>query len=122
LIDAHLAWSRGEYRRRKEAMRDALAEHFSDIAHWTDPEGGFFLWVTFSGGGPDGPVDTERLFETALAEGVAYIPGNAFSLQRRFPHALRVCFASTPPDRIREGVARLRAAVDRLPDVATASA
>jgi 2-aminoadipate transaminase len=121
-LDAHLAWSRGEYRRRKEAMRDALAEHFSDIAHWTDPEGGFFLWVTFSGGGPDGPVDTERLFETALAEGVAYIPGNAFSLQRRFPHALRVCFASTPPDRIREGVARLRAAVDRLPDVATASA
>ena len=58
-------------------------------------------------------LDTEALFKIALAEGVAYIPGNAFSAEGRFPDALRLCFASTPPDRIREGVRRLRAAVDR---------
>ena len=112
----HLTWARREYRRRKEAMQQALTEHFAGAARWTDPDGGFFLWVTFSEPGPDGPVDTERLFETALAEGVAYIPGNAFSPSRRFPHALRLCFASTPPERIREGVARLRRAYDRALD------
>lgn len=107
-LEGHLATQRVEYRRRKEAMQAALAEHFSGRATWTDPEGGFFLWVSF-----DESVDTEELFPRALAEGVAYIPGNAFSPSRRFPHDLRLCFASTPPDRIHEGVARLARAIEQ---------
>jgi 2-aminoadipate transaminase len=90
-------------------MQDALTEHFGDIARWTDPEGGFFLWVTLENG-----VDTQELFEVALAEGVAFIPGPAFSEAGHFHDALRLCFASTAPDRTREGIARLRRAVDRL--------
>ncbi len=108
-LSEHLATTRLAYRERKQAMQQALTEHFSDIARWTDPDGGFFLWVTFEPG-----IDTEALFEVALREGVAYIPGNAFSPSRHFPDALRLCFASTPPPRIAEGVARLRQAVDRL--------
>ena len=64
---------------------------FGGRARWTEPEGGFFLWVTFEPG-----VDTQALFPVALAEGVAFIPGNAFSPSGRFPDALRLCFASTP--------------------------
>lgn len=105
----HLLTQRAEYRRRKLAMQEALATHFGDIARWTDPEGGFFLWVTLTNG-----VDTQALFEVALAEGVAYIPGPAFSPSGRFGDALRLCFASTAPERIHEGVRRLRRAVDRV--------
>jgi 2-aminoadipate transaminase len=105
----HLVTQRAEYRRRKEAMRDALREHFGDIARWTDPDGGFFLWVTLTNG-----VNTHDLFEVALAEGVAFIPGTAFSPSGRFTDALRLCFASTTPERTREGIARLRRAVDRM--------
>ena len=92
-------------------MQAALAEHFGGLAgaRWTDPQGGFFLWVTLPG------VDTQALFEVALAEGVAFIPGRAFSPSGGFPDALRLCFASVPPARIVEGVARLRRAVERLP-------
>lgn len=106
-LDDHLIAQRAEYRRRKEAMHAALTEHFGDIARWTDPEGGFFLWVTLENG-----VSTADLFEVALAEGVAFIPGSAFSPSGRFTDALRLCFASTAPDRIHEGIARLRRAVD----------
>jgi 2-aminoadipate transaminase len=105
----HLVTQRAEYKRRKEAMHAALREHFGGIARWTDPAGGFFLWVTLDDG-----VDATRLFDTALAEGVAFIPGAAFSPSGRFTNALRLCFASTPPDRIREGIGRLRRAVDLL--------
>jgi 2-aminoadipate transaminase len=108
-LEEHLATQRTEYRRRKAAMQSALEEQFGDAASWTDPHGGFFLWVDL-----DDSVDTEELFPVALAEGVAFIPGNAFSPSRRFPHSLRVCFAATPPDRIAEGIARLRRSVDRL--------
>nr|WP_202888150.1 PLP-dependent aminotransferase family protein [Kribbella solani] len=108
-LEAHLVTQRAEYKRRKEAMHAALTEHFDDIAHWTDPEGGFFLWVTLENG-----VDTEKLFEVALAEGVAFIPGPAFSPTGRFTDAFRLCFASTPPDRIHEGITRLRRATAKL--------
>jgi 2-aminoadipate transaminase len=108
-LAAHLETQRAEYRRRKRALQQALAEHFSGRARWTDPEGGFFLWVTFEAG-----VDTEALFPIALAQGVAFIPGNAFSPSKRFPDALRICFATTPPERIAEGVRRLARAVDRV--------
>jgi 2-aminoadipate transaminase len=108
-LDNHLVTQRAEYRRRKEAMHAALREHFGDIARWTDPEGGFFCWITLGNG-----VDATKLFERALAEGVAFIPGSAFSPSGRFTDALRLCFASTPPDRIYEGLARLRRAVDLL--------
>ncbi|GAA1614881.1 MULTISPECIES: PLP-dependent aminotransferase family protein [Kribbella] len=108
-LEDHLVRQRAEYRLRKEAMHAALTEHFGDIARWTDPEGGFFLWVTLENG-----VDTQELFEVALAEGVAFIPGPAFSPSGRFSDAFRVCFASTTPDRIQEGVTRLRRAVDKL--------
>jgi 2-aminoadipate transaminase len=105
----HLVTQRAEYKRRKQAMDAALRKHFGDLARWTEPEGGFFCWMTLDGG-----VDTTELFEPALAEGVAFIPGSAFSPSGRFTDALRLCFASTPPDRIHEGVARLRRAVDVL--------
>jgi len=108
-LQDHLTEQRAVYRERKHAMQDALQEHFAGRARWTDPEGGFFLWVTFGD-----EVDTEALFEPALAEGVAFIPGNAFSPSKLFPNALRVCFASTRPDRIHEGVARLARAVEKV--------
>ena len=111
-FEKHLETQRREYRRRKHAMQEALAEHLGGMATWTDPEGGFFLWVTFAEGVHD--LDTEALFPIALEEGVAFIPGNAFSPSKLFPSSLRLCFASTPPDRIVEGMTRLRRAVDRV--------
>ncbi|HZI96112.1 MAG TPA: PLP-dependent aminotransferase family protein [Actinomycetales bacterium] len=106
----HVVGLRTEYHRRKLAMQAALGEHFGDIARWTDPDGGFFLWVTLS----EDAVDSQRLFEVGLAEGVAFIPGRAFSPGGSFGNAFRLCFASTTPERTSVGVARLRAAYDRV--------
>lgn len=105
LVD-HLQTQRDRYRERKLTMQAALSEQFAGRAAWTDPDGGFFLWVRLPG------IDTQALFPTALSEGVAYIPGPAFSPTGQFTDALRLCFASTAPERIGEGVARLRRAVD----------
>lgn len=109
-LQPHLDRVSGLYRERKDAMRTALQRHFGDAVRATDPEGGFFLWVTFA----DQRVDTQALFETALAEGVAYIPGPAFSADNNFHDALRLCFATSTPERIDEGVARLERAVDMI--------
>jgi 2-aminoadipate transaminase len=107
LMDAHLAGLRTEYRQRKAAMQSALSTHLGDVATWTDPEGGFFLWLTL----PE-DVDAAALFPLALEQGVAFIPGSAFSVAGRFQNALRLCFASTGPERTLEGVRRLAGAIE----------
>jgi 2-aminoadipate transaminase len=108
LADAHLDGLSVAYRERKGAMQRALEEELGPLgAQWTDPHGGFFLWLTL----PE-PIDTQALFPAALAEGVAYIPGPAFSISGRFVNALRLAFSAEPPHRAHEGVRRLHAAIE----------
>lgn len=109
-LDMHLDELREVYRERKQAMRSALSSELGDDVVATDPEGGFFLWLTL--GGKYAAVNTEELFPTALKHGVAYIPGPAFSNSGAFTDALRLCFATSTPERIVTGVQRLRAALD----------
>lgn len=110
MLDEHIRGIREEYRQRKERMQRALQVRFGDLsARWTDPEGGFFLWLTLP---PE--VNAQALFPIALAEGVAFIPGPAFSVSGRFANALRLAFSATGGERTELGIARLRAAMDRL--------
>lgn len=112
LVASHLEHLRVLYRERKACMQASLGEHLGDLgARWTDPDGGLFLWLTL----PE-EVSTEDLFPVALEEGVAFIPGPAFSVGGRFGNALRLCFASNAEDQIERGVEFLRRAVDRLLD------
>lgn len=113
-LDAHLARVKELYRIRKNAMRGNLCQHFGDGVRSTDPAGGFFLWLTFAEAYAG--IDTQKLFEPALRNGVAYIPGPAFSTAGAFSHALRLCFATSTQQRINDGVGRLKQAADELLD------
>ncbi len=49
-LGLHLDQLRGLYRTRKADMQRALEKHFSDLpVRWTDPSGGFFLWLELRG-------------------------------------------------------------------------
>ncbi len=91
---------------RRNAMLAALARELGDVAEWTVPEGGLFLWVTLPK-----QVDTDALFPAALEKKVAYIPGVHFSAERAYGNALRLNYSNATPDRIDEGVRRLAMAL-----------
>ncbi len=110
-LQPHLQSLSSVYRPRKIAMQRSIAKYFGDRITTTDPEGGFFLWATLRGAAA--AISTQDLFEVALAEGVAYIPGPALSVGGKFHDSLRLCFASSSPERIDEGVKRLAAAVEK---------
>jgi 2-aminoadipate transaminase len=106
----HLDTLRSLYQEKQSRARTALARDFAGTGvAWNDPEGGFYLWVTL----PDG-VSARRLLDAALEEGVAFVPGDAFAIERDHRAALRFSYSSPTPDRIDEGVARLRRAFDRV--------
>jgi 2-aminoadipate transaminase len=84
-------------------MQLGLVEEFSEFeVSWTDPQGGFFLWLTLPK-----RVDTSDLLTEAVRGGVAFIPGSAFSVSGRFSNALRLAFSAESPSRAREGLHRL---------------
>ncbi len=90
-------------RRKLETLMDALAEQFGTAAEFDDPKGGIYLWVKL----PD-VVDTQKLAQAALAQGVAINPGFEWSPDRSFGRSrMRLCFANPSHDEIRQGVAVL---------------
>ena len=90
------------YRRRRDTMLDALAEHFPPQAEWTRPAGGLFIWATL----PDF-IDTTDLLARALRENVAFVPGSAAYLDGRGHSSMRLNFSGSNEDDIREGIRRV---------------
>jgi 2-aminoadipate transaminase len=86
-----------------ETLAAALAEQFGTTAEFEQPRGGIFLWLKL----PDN-VDTQRLAQIALAEGLAINPGGEWSTNKqRGKTRLRLCFANPDKETIRRGVAAL---------------
>jgi 2-aminoadipate transaminase len=106
-LDEHVRNLRQVYRERRNAMLAALDEFFPPEVIWTHPEGGLFLWVTL----PEN-VECAELFNAALRENVAFVPGDCFypggNGARRH---MRLNFSCAPPEQIREGIRRLATAV-----------
>jgi 2-aminoadipate transaminase len=100
---SHVPDLRRGLRRKLEALMDALDEQFGIAAEFDDPPGGIFLWVKL----PD-QVDTMKLYQSALAAGVAINPGPEWSTDAAHSRSrMRLCFASPTETEIREGVAIL---------------
>jgi 2-aminoadipate transaminase len=97
------------YEERRDAMLDALERHLPEGSSWTEPAGGFFLWVTL----PEG-VDTEELLPLATEEGVTYLPGARFFVgdDGRGTRSLRVSFSHCSPAELADGVAALARATE----------
>lgn len=91
------------YHGRRDAMVEALREHFPPQARWTEPEGGMFIWATL----PDF-IDTSDLLAKALREDVAFVPGQAAYVEEgRGRSSMRLNFSGSGEEEIREGIRRI---------------
>jgi DNA-binding transcriptional MocR family regulator len=102
LPQSHVAMLCDTYGARLKAMLDALGRHMPKGVSWTSPEGGMFVWVTL----PD-KMDAALLLKDALAEGIAFVPGESFFPGNRLKNTMRLNFTACEPDTIRDGIARL---------------
>jgi 2-aminoadipate transaminase len=83
-------------------MIEALKRYMPDGIAWTEPQGGFYVWLTF----PES-VDTFTLLPKALENKVAYVIGSAFSAAGDLKNTLRLSFSHESEAVIEEGVRRL---------------
>jgi aspartate/methionine/tyrosine aminotransferase len=99
-----------DVRRRYREARDATmgALEGSGVRAFA-PDGGSYVFIDFApvlGGAP-----LQGLLERAIDRGVLLLPGDGCGVG--YESWARLCFTSVPRERVLEGIARLRAAIDR---------
>ena len=107
ILRQHVKRLRQAYRQRRDAMLDALEEHWPQETSWTRPQGGLFLWAR----DPE-RINTRDFLQKALAAKVAYVPGFAFyPLEEGGHNAMRLNFSNANEEMINEGIYRLGVAL-----------
>jgi 2-aminoadipate transaminase len=103
LFEAHVEEVTAALKDKCQILLAAMDREFGASAEATVPKGGIFVWFTL----PE-EVDTVRLGQAALAEGVALNAGPEWSTDAEYGrNRLRLCFANTSRREIDEGVAKL---------------
>lgn len=101
-FDAHINKVTKIYKSRKEAMFNAIKREFPDFIEYTNPKGGLFTWVKL----PD-KFTSSQVFEKAIEQKVAFIPGDAFYANGSNVNHFRLNFGTVNEELINEGIVRL---------------
>jgi 2-aminoadipate transaminase len=123
-LEAHHARILEAGAERLSAVLAACERYLPEGTRFTRPQGGMNLWVRL----PE-PLDAGELLGRAQREGVTYMPGKYFAVNRPEAGSLRLSFAGLDPTEIEKGVRilgeifsseleRLRGAWNREPEPA----
>jgi 2-aminoadipate transaminase len=101
-VDGHIQTIIAAYKKQRDVMITAIEENFPAEVSFTRPEGGMFLWVTL----PE-RLSALELFEHAVREKVAFVPGTPFFVDGGGTNNMRLNFSNADQDMIEEGIRRL---------------
>jgi 2-aminoadipate transaminase len=112
-LDRHVPKIRALYKSQRDAMLDALAQHFPESQSqpeqsltWNTPAGGMFLWARLPKG-----MNAVDLLPLAVDKGVAFVPGAPFYADHGDERSLRLSFVTPSVEDIHRGVAALASAI-----------
>ena len=114
LYEEHIRRVHRTYRKRMQAMIESLrAELPRGVVRWTEPTGGYTLWVDL----PGVTMDESQFMARLCGAGVAVTPGSLFFPSRPKVISFRMSISNlTEPD-IREGIRRLAGVLRPLVEV-----
>ena len=105
LMPGHLKRICGEYQLQLSAMFEGFDAFPVKVSH-TEPQGGLFVWAEL----PEG-ADGQRVFDAAIEQNVAFVPGTHFYPEGGHANTMRLNFSMCDIPTIREGMARLGQAI-----------
>jgi len=101
-IESHIRKIRAVYRHQRDVMIRMLEEEFPETVTWTHPLGGMFIWMTLPKG-----CSSMEVFEQALKEHVAVLPGMPFYVDGGGTDTMRLNFSNSTDENIITGMGRL---------------
>jgi len=106
-IESHVDLIKERYGRQRACMVEMIKKYFPAEVSITAPEGGMFLWATM----PEG-FSSMDLFDLAIKDKVAFVPGRPFYVDDSGENTLRLNFSNSDEARIEEGIKRLGLCID----------
>ncbi len=104
-FEAHVDRIIETYAMRRDVMLESLRATMPAGVRFNRPAGGMFLWAAVEG------VDTTELLHLCAQQKVVFVPGVSFFPARDAHDGMRLNFSNANEEKIREGIARLAAAV-----------
>ena len=102
LLNAHIELIVDCYRKRRDAMLQAMERYLPEEVRWIKPDGGIFLWTTLPRG-----LNSMELFEKAVKAKVAYVPGSCYYAKGGGDNDIRLNFTACDEEKIAVGIERL---------------
>ncbi len=104
LVSQHAHRLSPYYKKKRDAMLKAIKDYFPENVWYTEPVGGFFVFVYVNKKG----FDAGKLLYKAIDKyKVAYVPGKSFHTDDTGENSMRLSFSYPPPELIEEGIRRI---------------
>lgn len=101
-FDKHIMKIRSLYHMQSGCMIQAMKDYFPKEVSFTKPNGGMFLWATLPK-----HMSSMKLFDQAILEKVAFVPGDPFYINVQETNTLRLNYTNSSEDVIIEGIKRI---------------
>jgi len=96
---SHIKKTNAILKEKCETVIATFEEHLGDIATWTRPRGGLFIWVNL----PE-TTDMDKLQQLASQHNIGYSNGQAFHARQEQIKAIRLAYGYSSLEEIREGI------------------
>jgi 2-aminoadipate transaminase len=87
------------YKRRKDTMAAALRNHFPGEITWTEPRGGFYIWLKLPA-----QLDIIAVLKASIDKGAVFVIGKTFDPEGKDNSHFRLAYSHTPEDKIEKGI------------------
>lgn len=108
--EPHVTALRELYKQRRDIALAALRQHMPNGVRWTQPAGGFFIWLSLPAN-----VYAQQVKQAALRQGVALAAGEGFFVNPADgAHNMRIAFSFAPFSDIENGIRLLGQVIAEL--------
>jgi 2-aminoadipate transaminase len=90
------------YSAKMNAMKSAIKQHFPSSIHTTDVLGGMFIWCW-----SEKKIDNKALYNDAITNKVAFVPGSSFYVNPPAYFTMRLNFTNVSIEKIEVGIEKL---------------
>jgi 2-aminoadipate transaminase len=90
---------RAIYKRRKDTTAVAIRKYFPSEITWTEPKGGFYIWLKLP---PQ--IDIMDVLKKSIEKGAVFVVGKTFDPDGKDNSHFRLAYSHTPEEKIEKGI------------------
>jgi 2-aminoadipate transaminase len=98
-MESYIKKMRLIYKRRKDTMADAIRKYFPEEITWTEPKGGFYIWLQLPP-----KLDIMAVLKASIEKGAVFVIGKTFDPEAKDNSHFRLAYSHTPEEKIEKGI------------------